>query len=172
MRSLVIGQGLLGTALIDALCEAGHDTVGTSRDPLGSHFYLDMLKPIPELPLVETVFICAAVSSYRLSEGSPDAWVVNADAPVQIVRQCRERQVQHQGSLTISSVFPVFVSSAAIEYMSTAYTRMKLYAESCIIPMGGAVIRPSKFTAENVASLCHLMIRVGSDRKPGVYRWP
>lgn len=160
MKVLVVGQGLLGTALVDALCEAGHDTIGTSRDPLGSHFYLDMTKPIPELPLVETVFICAAVSSYRLSEGSPDAWVTNADAPVAVCRQAIDR-----------GMFPVFVSTAALEYMDTAYTRMKLYAESCIIPMGGAVVRPRKFTPDNVARLCHFMIKIGLERKPGVHRW-
>ena len=161
MRALVVGQGMLGTALVEALCEAGHETVSTSRDPLSSHFYLDMLKPIPELPLVETVFVCAAVSSYRRSEGSPDAWVTNADSPVAICRQATDR-----------GMFPIFISSGAVEYMSNAYTRMKLYAESCIIPMGGAVIRPRKFTPDNIASLCHLMIRVGLDRRPGVYRWP
>ena len=161
LRSLVIGQGMLGTALVDALCEAGHETIGSTRDPLSSHLYLDMTKPIPTLPSVDTVFISAAVSSYRLSEGNPDAWITNADSPVAICRQALDR-----------GMFPVFVSSAAVEYMSNAYTRMKLYAESCIIPMGGAVIRPRKFTPDNIGSLCHLMIRVGLDRKPGVYRWP
>ena len=161
MRSLVIGEGMLGCALIDALSAAEHSVIGTSRDPLTNKLYLDMTKPIRELPLVETVFICAAISSYRRSEGSPDAWVTNADSPVAISRQATDR-----------GMFPVFVSSGAVEYMSNAYTRMKLYAESCITPMGGAVIRPRKFTPDNIASLCHLMIRVGLDRKPGVYRWP
>ena len=161
MRFLVVGEGLLGCALITALCEAGHEVIGTSREIGSKKLFLNMLQPIRELPPMDTIFICAAVASYRKSEGNQDAWVVNADAPVSITKQARDRDM-----------FPVFVSSAAVEYMSNAYTRMKLYAESCIIPMGGAVIRPSKFTAENVASLCHLMIRVGSDRKPGVYRWP
>lgn len=159
--ALVIGEGVLGCALIEALSERGYECIGTSREALTDKFYLDMLKPIPELPLVETVFVCAAVSSYEKSEGSPSSWVTNADSPVAICRQA----IDH-------GMFPVFVSSGAVEYMSNAYTRMKLYAESCIIPMGGAVIRPRKFTPDNIASLCHLMIRVGLDRKPGVYRWP
>ncbi len=161
MRALCIGEGMLGCALIDALAESGHDVTGSSREALTDKYYLDLTKPIPTLLDVETVFICAAVSSYRKSEGDGGAWVVNADAPVSISYQCRER-----------GMFPVFVSSAAIEYMSNAYTRMKLYAESCIIPMGGAVIRPRKFTPDNIAGLCRLMIRVGLERKPGVYRWP
>ena len=160
MRALVIGGGLLGNALLNALDEAGDIIVGTSREALTDKFYLDMTKPIPQLPSMDVVYICAAVSSYRLSEGSPEAWVVNADAPVAITRQCIER-----------SIFPVFVSTAALEYMDTAYTRMKSYAESCIIPMGGAVVRPRKFTPDNVARLCHFMIKIGLERKPGVYRW-
>ena len=159
--ALVIGEGFLGCALIEALVESGSDVTGTSREALSSKLYLDMTKPIPPLPQTDVVYICAAISSYRLSEGSPKAWVTNADAPVAITRQCLER-----------AMFPVFVSSAAVEFMSNAYTRMKLYAESCIIPMGGAVVRPRKFTPDNIGNLCHLMIRVGLDRKPGVYRWP
>ena len=158
--ALVIGEGFLGCALIDALSESGHRVIGTSRDPLTNKLYLDMTKPIRELPLVETVFICAAIASYRECEGNQSAWVVNADAPVSISRQAIDR-----------GMFPIFVSSDSIEFMSNAYTRMKSYAESCILPMGGAVVRPRKFGPENVGSLCHLMIRVGLDRKPGVYRW-
>lgn len=172
MRALVIGEGLLGCALIEALSEAGHSVTGTSREPLTDKIYLDMTKPIPDLPPVDVVYICAAVASYRQSEGSPQAWAVNADAPVEIVRRCIGQRPSELPAHLYPTMFPVFVSSAAVEYMDTAYTRMKSYAESCIIPMGGAVIRPSKFTAENVASLCHLMIRVGLERKPGVYRWP
>jgi len=158
--ALVIGEGMLGCALIDALSEAGHPVVGSSREPLTDKFYLDMTKPIPELPIANVCFICAAVASYRLCEGDQSVWVTNADAPVSISRQCVER-----------FIFPVFVSSDAIEFMSNAYTRMKAYAESCILPMGGAIIRPRRFGPDNIASLCRLMIRVGLDRKPGVYRW-
>jgi hypothetical protein len=96
------------------------------------------------------------------------AWVVNADAPVEIVRGCL---ILYDRLGPKKAPFPVFVSTDAIEFMSNAYTRMKAYAESCILPMGAAVVRPRRFTAENVGSLCHLMIRVGLERKPGVYRW-
>ena len=158
--ALVVGEGLLGCALIDALAEQGIAVIGTSRDALSSKLYVDLTKPIPLLPQVDTCFMCGAIASYRKCEGSQEAWVTNADSAVSITRQCIERDI-----------FPVFVSSDSIEFMSNAYTRMKSYAESCIIPMGGAVVRPSRFTAENVGSLCHLMIRVGLDRKPGVHRW-
>ena len=159
-RALVVGEGLLGCALVNALSEAGWTTIGSSRDAMSSKFFLNLTRPIPELPRVDVVYICAALANYKNCEGNSSAWVVNADAPVSIVRQCIER-----------GMFPVFVSSDAIEFMSTAYTRMKSYAESCILPMGAAVVRPSKFTSENVDSLCRLMIRVGAERKPGVYRW-
>ncbi len=158
--ALVIGEGFLGCALIDALAEAGVRVVGSSRDILSSKLYLELTQPIPELPLMDVVYICAAVASYRLCEGNQAAWVVNADSAVSIAKQSIDR-----------GMFPVFVSSDALEFMSNAYTRMKAYAESCILPMGGAVVRPRKFGPENIASLCHLMIRVGLDRKPGVYRW-
>ena len=161
MRFFVVGEGLLGCALIDAIDEAGYEVFGASRDILSSKFYLDLSQPIDGFPEADVVFLVGAVASYRKCEGSQETWVVNADAPVEISRQCLAR-----GS------FPIFVSSDSIEFMSNAYTRMKAYAESCILPMGGAVVRPSRFGPENVASLCHLMIRVGLDRRPGVYRWP
>ncbi len=160
MRFLVVGEGLLGCALIDALVESSYEVFGSSRDILSSKYYLDLAKPIKGLPEADIVFIVGAVASYRECEGSQTAWIVNADSPVAISRICIER-----GS------FPIFVSTDALEFMSNAYTRMKAYAESCILPMGGAIVRPHDFTSENVGSLCHLMIRVGLDRKPGVYRW-
>ena len=153
---------MLGTALVEVLCEAGHETVSTSRDALSSHFYLDMLKPIPELPLVETVFIVAAIATYRGAEFNPQqAWIINADAPIEIGRQCIDR-----------GMFPVFVSTDAIEWLGfTEYGRGKTYADLGIRLLGGAVVRPAKFTPDNIGSLCNLMIRVGLDRRPGVYRW-
>ena len=162
MKALVIGQGMLGTALVDALCEAGHETIGSSRDILSSHFYLNLTQPIPELPLVDAVYICAAIATYRGAEFHPqEAWLVNADAPIEIGRQCIDR-----------GMFPVFVSTDAIEWLGfTEYGRGKTYADLGIRLLGGAVVRPAKFTPANIASLCHLMIRVGLDRKPGVYRW-
>ncbi len=160
MRFLVVGEGLLGCALIEALSESGHGVIGTSRDVLSDKLYVDLTRPIPNLPQVDVIYICAAIASYRNCEGSQEAWVTNADSPVAICKQAIDR-----------GMFPVFVSSDSLEFMSNAYTRMKAYAESCILPMGGAVVRPRKFGPENVGSLCHLMIRVGLDRKPGVYRW-
>lgn len=162
MKALCIGEGMLGCALIDALSEAGHSVIGSTRDPLSSKFYLDLTKPIPELPPVDVVYICAAIATYRGAEFAPQtAWLVNADAPVTIAQQCIDREM-----------FPVFVSTDAIEWLGfTEYGRGKTYAELGVRLLGGAVIRPAKFTPDNIGSLCHLMIRVGQDRKPGVYRW-
>ena len=160
MRALVIGEGMRGCALIDALSEAGHEVTGTSRDILSSKFYLDLTKPIPtNLPSADVTFLIAAVPSYRACEGSQESWQINADSPVEIARRVMETS------------FPVFVSSEAVEWMSNAYTRQKAYAELGVLMFGGAVVRPRKFGPENISSLCHLMIRVGLDRKPGVYRW-
>jgi nucleoside-diphosphate-sugar epimerase len=160
--ALVIGEGLLGCALIDALAEGGYKVSGSSRDVLSSKLYIDLTKPIPQLPQVDVVYICAAIATYRGAEFSPQiAWLVNADAPVTICQQCIDR-----------GMFPVFVSTDAIEWLGfTEYGRGKTYAELGVRLLGGAVVRPAKFTPANVGSLCHLMIRVGLDRKPGVYRW-
>lgn len=162
MRALVIGEGMLGCALIEALSEAGHETIGTSREALTDKFYLDLTKPIPELPPVDVVYICAAIATYRGAEFNPQiAWLTNADAPVTIAQQVMAR-----------GMFPVFVSTDAIEWLGfTEYGRGKTYAELGVRLLGGAVVRPAKFTPDNIASLCHLMIRVGLDRNPGVYRW-
>ena len=122
------------------MAETGYAVSGSSRDVLSSKFFLNLTQPIPELPLVDTVYVCAAIASYRNCEGNQSAWVVNADAPVSICRQAINR-----------GMFPIFVSSDSIEFMS--------------------IVRPRRFGPDNIASLCHLMIRVGLDRKPGVYRW-
>ena len=160
MRFFVIGEGFLGGALIDAIAEAGYEVFGSSRDPLSSKFYLNLTKQINGFPAADVVYIVAAQASYRACEGNQDSWVTNADAPVEIARLCKDE-----------GAFPVFVSSDSIEWMSNAYTRMKSYAELGVLMFGGAIVRPRRFTTENVASLCHLMIRVGLDRNPGVYRW-
>lgn len=160
--ALVIGEGMLGCALIDALAEAGHKVTGSSRDPLTDKFYLDLTKPIPQLPQADVCFIVAAIATYRGAEFNPQqAWIINADAPIEIGRQCIDR-----------GMFPVFVSTDAIEWLGfTEYGRGKTYADLGIRLLGGAVVRPAKFTPATVGSLCHLMIRVGLDKKPGVYRW-
>lgn len=160
--ALVIGEGFLGNALIEALSESGVKTVGTSREPLSSKFFLDLTRPIPELPLKDVCFICAAIATYRGAEFNPQiAWLTNADAPVSIAQQCVER-----------GMFPVFVSTDAVEWLGPSeYSRGKTYADLGVRLLGGAVVRPAKFTPDNIGSLCHLMIRVGLDRKPGVYRW-
>jgi len=163
IRALVIGEGMLGCALIDALSEAGHHVIGTSRDVLSDKFYLNLIKEIPtNLPKTDVTYIVAALANYKACERDQDSWQINADSPVEIARRVTEEE----------NSFPVFVSSDVVEWMSGAYARQKSYAELGVLMFGGAVVRPSKFTADNVSSLCHLMIRVGLDRKPGVYRWP
>lgn len=160
--ALVIGEGMLGCALIEALSEAGHHVIGTSREALTDKYYLNLTQPIPgNLPKTDVTYIVAAIASYRACEGDQDSWQINADSPVEIARRVTQNE----------DGFPVFVSSDAVEWMSNAYTRQKAYAELGVLMFGGAIIRPRRFTPDNIGSLCHLMIRVGLDRKPGVYRW-
>jgi len=162
MKALVIGEGLLGCALIDALSEAGHEVVGTSRDILSSKFFMDLTKPIPNLPQVDTVYIVAAIATFRGAEFNRQiAWLTNADAPVSIAQQCIDRDM-----------FTIFVSTDAIEWLGcTEYGRGNTYAELGVRLLGGAIVRPAKFGPDNIGSLCHLMIKIGLDKKPGVYRW-
>ena len=159
MKALVVGgDGLLGRNLVEAIYEAGHDVVRTSRDALSDAFYLDLSRPIPVLPTCDVIYLCAAMSGFAKCEGNPLSYVVNVDAPLEIAR----RRV----------AFPVYVSSDAVEFISgTAYARQKMQVELGILMLDGAVIRPGKFSQANVASLCRLMIDVGVNRKSGVHRW-
>ena len=160
MKALVIGgDGLLGRNLVEALYEAGHEVVRTSRDVLSDALYLDLSRPIPTLPPCDVIYLCAAMSGFAKCEGNPLSYVVNVDAPLEIARR--------------KTAFPVYVSSDAIEFVSsTAYARQKMQAELGILMLDGAVIRPGKFNQDNVAPLCRLMINVGVNRKSGVHRWP
>ncbi len=162
MKTLVIGgRGLLGSALVKRLIDLGHDTVWTTRHKEDG-FFLDLSEPIPDLPYSEVTFIVAAIATYRGAEMTQQgSWLVNADAPVEIAQQ-----VIKKGS------FPVFVSTDAVEWLGfTGYGRQKTYADLGVRMLGGAVVRPTKFTAENVPKVCDLLIDIGQTRKPGVYRW-
>lgn len=130
---------------------------------------LDLRNPL--LPPVEksiasgsrVLFIVAAITGVVQCETDPDAWRVNADAPILLTRQA------HPRAWTV-----VFVSSDAVERAPhTAYAMQKAHAEAGVLALGGIVVRPARMSQpEDYAEVARLMISVGEHgSSTGVERW-
>ena len=163
MKALVVGgDGFLGVHLVSVLQDAGLDVVRSSRrgEARAGVIFIDMAKTIPDLPAADVIFIVAAVQTFKACEGNQIAWIVNADAPVEIAQRAKWMDA-----------FPVYVSSDAVEWSNSDYARAKAYAELGVLMVGGAVVRPGKISPERVSGLCQLLLRVGKGKMRGVHRW-
>ena len=183
MRALVIGgDGKLARVLCTRLLAGGHSVIKTTRraDPDApvrrneDIVRLDMLSPClpPELDpdldacSVETdpevVYIMAAITGVVPAERHPDAWRVNAEAPLLLAMESFRR-----------GWHVVFPSSGTVELAPhTASARQKSYVESHVLANGGCVVRPLPFVRpEWYEEVADLMIRVGVERGTGVVRW-
>lgn len=168
MRALVIGgDSKLGRALVGRLQERGHEVVATTRhEPVGiGCVYLDMLDP--KLPEVfdgyrPVVYIMAAITGVVAAEAHPDAWRVNAEAPVALAIAAHSRG------------WPVvFMSSGTVERAQhTASARQKSYAEAVVHMLGGCVVRPLPVVPpEKYAEIADLLVDIGEQRRIGLVRW-
>lgn len=177
MRSLVIGgDGKLASVLCTRLLAAGYEVVKTTRrkDPDAPVrkgeviIHLDMLNP--EFPShsftkefgTNVVYIMAAITGVVPAERHPDAWRVNAEAPLLLAMESFRR-----------GCHVVFPSSGTVELAPhTASARQKSYVESHVLANGGCVVRPLPFVRpEWYAEVADLLIQVGESRRSGVVRW-
>ncbi|MDZ4253979.1 MAG: hypothetical protein U1A72_15525 [Sulfuritalea sp.] len=158
MTHLVIGaRGFIGSALMRRL---GAAACGTSRRDGESDYVFDLLN-FQDVPEADTVYICAGANGAKACEGNQDAFLVNVDAPVKI-----SHIVTGRGG------FVVYISSMSVEWLSAAYQRQKLTAETVLRVMPGVgVVRAGRVLKTNIDDLCDTMIRVGRDRVCGVTRW-
>lgn len=159
MKILVIGDGKIGSALRKALWGAGHHVIATSRKGAGD-VNLELLN-ISELPSVDAIYFCAAVTRFIDCEDDRDAYSINVDAPIHIAKQCR-------GSLTSF----IYLSSEAVERaLHTNYGMMKALAEIGLRAVYNPVIaRLSKVTPETMEACCAFLIGL-LGKPPGVYKW-
>lgn len=174
IASLVIGgRGLIGSALVRALAERGHDYLYTTRQPLVPNLlpdnrarYLDLAQPnvslreyLFETDLV-TVYLIAGIPGVFECERNPDAWRINADSPRMLAYQAHARGWK-----------VVFLSTGALEIAPhTAYAHQKAAVENVVLTLGGSIIRPrGRITVDNVQAFVNRMIEISG--RPGVHWW-
>lgn len=174
MRALVVGgDSKLGRALCDRLLACGHEVVRTTRRASGtwrrneSFVELNMLDPrLPRPgypgPDFHVVYIMAAITGVVPAEKHPDAWRVNAEAPVALALEA------HKRGCSI-----VFMSSGTVELAPhTASAMQKRYAEAIIHMLGGCVVRPlPTVPSEKYDEVAALLVDVGEQGRTGVVRW-
>jgi dTDP-4-dehydrorhamnose reductase len=181
LNALVIGgDGFVGKRLVSALVERGDRVVSTSRRGAARSDWaavpvwpLDLLQldnlalslKLPPEPDISpwVMYIVAAITKVVDCEGSQNSWRINADAPVHLARRA-----------FAANMYPVFISSDAVERAPhLAYSKQKAYAETVVLALGGAVVRPARITEPSLNELVALLIKVGEQTTAGgLYRWP
>lgn len=174
MRALVVGgDSKIGRVLCDQLAHLRIDFVRTTRDrekaDRAPHdwAYLDLLDPQlprPEYPgpSPDVIYIMAAITGVVPAEKHPDAWRVNAEAPVALALQASKL-----------GMHVVFMSSGTVEFAShTASAMQKRYAEAIVHVLGGCVVRPLPVVPpEKYVEIADILIEIGEHRRTGVVRW-
>ena len=176
MRALIIGgDSKLGRALHERLLARGHEVVCTTRQrrkatiAAAGPIYFDMLDPRLPLKVADAgvggevvVYIMAAITGTVPAESHPDAWRVNAEAPVAIALEARAR-----------AWHVVFMSSGTVELAQhSASARQKSYAEAVVHMCGGCVVRPlPTVPPEKYGHVADLLVAVGEERRAGTVRW-
>lgn len=177
MRAIVVGgDGKLGSVLCDRLLARDHRVLRTTRRPgfVGDTprrreeiIHLDLLDPALLLPNREVtqsdvVYIMAAITGIVPAEQHPDAWRINAEAPIALAMQAKERGLRI-----------VFMSSGTVEKAPhTASARQKSHADLAVLMLGGCVVRPLPFVRpEWFGELADLLVDVGENKTTGVVRW-
>lgn len=157
--TLIIGSdGLLGSTLLARL-----DAIGTTRrsDINGRPtFSLDDDPAI--LPACSVAYLCAGTKGFRECEGNEAAFRSDVDGNIRIAKH-----------LLRHGTFVVFISAEGVQWASQYdYCRNRLLVEMALIMHpNAAIIRPGKFTAENVSGLADLCAKVGTERLDGLHRW-
>jgi dTDP-4-dehydrorhamnose reductase len=111
------------------------------------------------LPEVGIVYIVAAIPKFA-GACADEAWAVNVDGPIRVAKRFRGRSI-------------VFVSSDAVErYNTETYGRQKAFAESFMHTVDAAIVRPCPLTADNVDKCAEFIVKIGTEGRQGIFRWP
>ena len=148
MRCLVIGgSGLIGSALVKELSEAGHEV---SAPKSSEHFQ----------GAFDAAFLCFGIKGIKPNEvDRVKSWRVNVD-----------KALIHGLALLRYGAKLVYVSSDAVEWLDSHYTRQKALVEVGLLAAGEPVIvRPSTVTKERAPEFARFMI--GLIDKPGIHYW-
>ena len=155
MRVLVIGEGLIGTALVERLRALGHEVIGTTRHPdrLSKdlvHLNLDIESSISaDLPEIDVAFFCAAMTKYdKCRDDEPMARRVNATNPAAIARRFVDsgtRVVLLSTSAVLDCNSPRMKADRP-RHAASVYGRTKAEAEVAFLDLGrmATVLRLTK----------------------------
>lgn len=159
MRCLVIGgTGLIGSALVDVLKDAGHhvDAPPSGTLNLINNTQIESYKTI--VPGV--AFLCAGIKGIKPNEvDRVKSWRTNVDGNLMagIV-------LMRAGSKL------VYVSTDAVEWLDCHYTRQKALVEVGLLAAGRPVIvRPSTVSKERAPEFAKFMVDLVD--KPGIHYW-
>lgn len=188
MKILVVGgDSTVGKRLVERLenqvdGELSNQVFRTTRQAVQhkNQLHLNLLNPVLPSGEWDLIYFVAAITGIMGCEVTSESWRVNADGPVQLALQASERA--HMVNLTPDAddalgivevgAHVVFISSDAVELApGLAYSMQKAYAESVILSLGGAVVRPARILPEKLDNLVELLVDVGVNRKSGLHRW-
>lgn len=165
MKMLVVGgDSKLGSVLVPHLLARGHDVTRTTRRPVYAPglVHLDLLDPRLPPEHFDAVYLMAAITGVVPAETHPDAWRVNAEAPVALALEA------HRDGMHV-----VFMSSGTVERAPhTASAMQKRYVDLAVAMIGGCVVRPLPVVpSDKYGELADLLAVVGERRATGVVRW-
>lgn len=172
MRCLIVGvDGSFGGALSRSLRGLGHEVVATTRRcQRAGEFFLDLAAPLPLLPQVDVVIICAAMARLEECRRYPElAHRVNVEAPLEIGRTFTQTGARLL-LLSTSAVFGCLaphVEESARPTPRSVYGRIKAEAESRLLELGSqvSILRLTKVVKPNAGLPSEWMRHLG-ERRP------
>ncbi len=173
MRCLVIGaDGSIGSALGLALGRRGHGVVTTTRrTEVARHgsIFLDLARPLPDLPELDVAIICAAMARLDECRRAPElAQRVNVTAPLELGRSF----VRAGARVILLSTAAVFdgneahVEESAKPRPRSTYGRLKAEAEARLLDLGSlvSVLRLTKVLTPHAGVLSQWIAQLGDGK--------
>lgn len=172
MRALVIGEGMIGTALSENLRVAGWDVLATTRhkEKVGEGaIYLDLDREASfaiSLPKIDVAFFCAAITKYKdCREHEEMARRVNATHPAAIAQQlvARGTRVILLSTSAVLDCLQPRMAASRPHAPASAYGRTKAAAESAFLALGekAAILRLTKVLTDQTGNFPEWIRKLG-----------
>lgn len=150
--NLIIGAtGILGSAI--------HKLLPSAYVPPRMEY--DLTNDPACLPSVDVAYLCAGTKGHQACEGNEAVFQADVDGNIRLARYLLRRDT-----------FVVFVSSDAVQWGNSAYSRNRLIVEMALVMWPHvAIVRPGRFDEKNVAALAKRCVDIGGARLEGVHYW-
>ena len=152
MANLIIGAtGILGSAI--------HKLIPDAYAPTRKEY--DLTNDPSSLPRVDVAYLCAGTKGHQACEGNQAVFQSDVDGNLRLARHLLKRDT-----------FVVFVSTDAVEWANTAYSRNRLLVEMALVMQPNvAIVRPGKFDSVSALYLAKACRMIGERRMEGVHYW-